>query len=198
MGKMLKIVLFVLAIFFIAAGAIGQSTYTFIGKGQWQSPNNWENGQIPPATLNNGDQVIINGKGPALLNGNQLFTIVEGSSLLIIKGKTLYINRSEHFINDGGLFFNHGIVKVISGSSNISDKIENSSTGQIVYSKLAELSIANAKERYSPANISPIIDFDAKRKRVEISSEDVDMTKDITGTRQKGTPVYKLKAQSKH
>jgi hypothetical protein len=63
------------------------NTYTFTGNGNWSVASNWSNNIIPPAILNNGDQIKID---PAI-NGECILdvfqTVSSGSSLTVVTGK---------------------------------------------------------------------------------------------------------------
>lgn len=63
--------------------------YTFTGWGDWSNPGNWQNNQLPPATLPKGDYIIING-GQCTLSGSQTISI--GAFLVIRNGGTLQVN----------------------------------------------------------------------------------------------------------
>lgn len=63
--------------------------YQFLGWGDWNNPGNWQNNQLPPATLPKGDYIIING-GQCTLNGSQTISI--GAYLVVRPGATLQVN----------------------------------------------------------------------------------------------------------
>lgn len=90
------------------------STYTFTGKGQWTDAANWANNLLPPAILQSGDKVVINGKGACLFNNIKLFSLEEGSSVEIKEGAALYISISNYFIFRGGTITNNGKLTVLS------------------------------------------------------------------------------------
>ncbi len=66
-------------------------TYTFGGIGNWDNPANWVNGQVPPAILPPGDQIIIYpfGNNECVLNVSQ--TISSTSSIHIVANKKFRI-----------------------------------------------------------------------------------------------------------
>jgi hypothetical protein len=73
------------------AAVTATTTYTFTGNGNWDSPDNWLSGTIPPATLPSGSQIIINPQagGECILNVSQ--TIAAGASIIVDSGKNLRI-----------------------------------------------------------------------------------------------------------
>jgi hypothetical protein len=74
------------------------STYTFTGKGQWSDAANWVNSAVPPAILQSGDKVVINGRGGCLFSSAKLFSLEEGSSVEVKEGAALYVTTSNNFI----------------------------------------------------------------------------------------------------
>lgn len=92
------------------------STYTFTGKGQWTDAANWANNLLPPAILQSGDKVVINGKGACLFNNIKLFSLEEGSSVEIKEGAALYVSISNYFIFRGGTITNNGKLTVLSSN----------------------------------------------------------------------------------
>ena len=90
------------------------STYTFTGKGQWTDAANWANSVLPPAILQSGDKVVINGRGACLFNNTKLFSLEEGSSVEIKEGAALYVSISNNFIFRGGTITNNGKLTVLS------------------------------------------------------------------------------------
>jgi hypothetical protein len=90
--------------------------YTFTGKGSWFTASNWENNTMPPAALQPGDRVIINGTGPCMYGSSALFTVVKGSSLEVNKGKELFISIGNNFNINGGTLTNNGTLSVLSGT----------------------------------------------------------------------------------
>lgn len=67
-------------------------TYTFIGSGNWTNSINWSGGQIPPAVLPSGDQIVIYplGNNECILNTVQ--TISTGAKLHVVTGKKMAVN----------------------------------------------------------------------------------------------------------
>ena len=66
-------------------------TSTFTGNGDWNDPNNWTIGIVPPNVIPNGRVIIINHPtgGQCLFNGD--ITIQKGSLLKILPGKQLRV-----------------------------------------------------------------------------------------------------------
>ena len=69
--------------------------YIFIGAGNWDVPENWTNSLIPPATLNQNYQIIIDPKGTSdcILNVRQI--ISTGAKLTVLPGKKLKVLKGE-------------------------------------------------------------------------------------------------------
>lgn len=76
---------------YVMCNETAPKTYTFIGNGNWNVPANWTNGNIPPAVLPAGDQVIIYpfANGECVLNVNQ--TISSAASLFVVANKKFRI-----------------------------------------------------------------------------------------------------------
>jgi len=55
---------------YVMCNSTAPTVYTFIGNGNWNNAINWANGNIPPAVLPAGDQIIITplGNGECVLN----------------------------------------------------------------------------------------------------------------------------------
>lgn len=68
--------------------------YTFIGNGNWSSAINWANGQVPPAVLPAGDQIVIYplANGECVLNVNQ--TISTTACLFVVSNKKFRVTGS--------------------------------------------------------------------------------------------------------
>jgi hypothetical protein len=68
--------------------------YTFIGSGEWNNPNNWENKNMPPSVLPSYDQIIIKpiSGGECILNVPQ--TISSNASLKIEPYSKFLINKN--------------------------------------------------------------------------------------------------------
>lgn len=119
---------------------VNGTTYTFIGKGDWNSASNWENGLIPPATLKPGDHVIIDGSGACLLNDSKPFLVSKESSVEIKPGKELYITIGNNFILKGNLA-NDGKLTVVSGTliTGFAHPSELKNTGQLKTTGLSKI-----------------------------------------------------------
>ena len=72
----------------LSAAMAQATTYTFVGDGKWDNPNNWDTNGVPPNPLPAGSEVIIN--PPANSDGvvgqpvlNIAFEIESGASLII-------------------------------------------------------------------------------------------------------------------
>jgi len=72
----------------LSAAMAQATTYTFVGDGKWDNPNNWDANGVPPNPLPAGSAVIIN--PPANADGivgepilNVAFEIESGASLII-------------------------------------------------------------------------------------------------------------------
>jgi hypothetical protein len=73
--------------------AIGApATYTFTGNGNWNVASNWFNNNMPPATLSNGEQIVIDpaADGECILNVTQTisstcgFTVMPGKKVRLL------------------------------------------------------------------------------------------------------------------
>lgn len=69
-------------------------TYTFIGNGNWDVAANWANGNIPPAVLPAGSQIVIYPllTGECVLNISQ--TIPSSSSIFVVANKRFRVTGS--------------------------------------------------------------------------------------------------------
>jgi 1,4-alpha-glucan branching enzyme len=67
------------------------TTFNFIGNGNWTNPGNWIYGNIPPAVLPAGSEILISPQpaGECILDTQQ--TISAGSKLTVMPGKNLPI-----------------------------------------------------------------------------------------------------------
>lgn len=76
---------------YVMCNSTAPTVYTFIGNGNWNNAINWANGNIPPAVLPAGDQIIITplGNGECVLNTNQ--TISSASALFVVSNKKFRI-----------------------------------------------------------------------------------------------------------
>ena len=63
--------------------------YYFFGNGNWDNPQNWVNGLVPPAVLTGNHEVFISPNGECILNTSQ--TISNGAKLTIAKNKKITI-----------------------------------------------------------------------------------------------------------
>lgn len=79
---------------YVMCNSTPPKTYTFIGSGNWTTAANWMNGEIPPAILPAGDQVVIYpvGNNECILNSNQ--TISAGSKIHVVSGKRMRVTGS--------------------------------------------------------------------------------------------------------
>jgi Pregnancy-associated plasma protein-A len=66
-------------------------TYRFIGNGNWNEPDNWVNGLVPPSTLPPGDLIVIDpiAGGECLLNVTM--TVSSSGSITVVSGKRFRI-----------------------------------------------------------------------------------------------------------
>lgn len=66
--------------------------YTFTGNGNWNVSTNWANSLIPPATTNQGSNIIINNAtgGQCILNIS--YSVAPGTKLTVMPGKKMVIN----------------------------------------------------------------------------------------------------------
>ncbi len=73
--------------------------YTFTGNGNWSNSSNWLNASAPPASLNAGNQIIINpvDGGQCLLDIP--YTVSPGAILTIMPGKQLLVPGSLNISN---------------------------------------------------------------------------------------------------
>ncbi len=79
---------------YVICNSTPPKTYTFVGSGNWTSAANWMNGEIPPAVLPAGDQVVIYpfGNNECILNVHQ--TISSGGKIHVVGGKRMRITGS--------------------------------------------------------------------------------------------------------
>lgn len=78
----------------MCSSSVSPKTYTFVGSGNWTNAINWSGGQIPPAVLPAGDQIVIYplGNNECTLNTTQM--ISTGAKLHVVTGKKMTINGS--------------------------------------------------------------------------------------------------------
>ncbi|MES2849265.1 MAG: serine hydrolase domain-containing protein [Bacteroidota bacterium] len=76
---------------YVMCNSTPPTTYTFIGNGNWSIAANWSGGNIPPAVLPAGDQIVIYpfANGECVLNVNQI--ISSASSLFVVANKKLRV-----------------------------------------------------------------------------------------------------------
>jgi len=70
-------------------------TFTFNGNGAWTNPANWVGGNLPPATIPSGTEIIINPAqgGSCIIDVNSsAITFAQGSKLTVANGANLVIN----------------------------------------------------------------------------------------------------------
>lgn len=75
----------------IMCNSVAPKTYTFIGAGAWTSTVNWLNGEVPPATLPTGDQILIYPLGNNECNLNITQVIAAGARLDVVANKKFTI-----------------------------------------------------------------------------------------------------------
>jgi hypothetical protein len=63
------------------------AAYTFNGNGNWDDAANWLNSTVPPATLNPGNQIIINPADGGACVLNITYTVSPGAVLTVMPGK---------------------------------------------------------------------------------------------------------------
>jgi hypothetical protein len=70
------------------------NTYVFTGNGNWSESSNWQNGEIPPASLLSGDRIIIQpaNDGVCILDIDQ--KIEQGAIFIVKDNKQLIVNGS--------------------------------------------------------------------------------------------------------
>lgn len=70
------------------------NVFTFIGSGQWDSPSNWFNGNIPPSPLPKGSKIIIDplNDGDCIMNSLQILSY--GSHLIIKPNKRIKLTHN--------------------------------------------------------------------------------------------------------
>lgn len=75
----------------MCSSSVPPKTYTFTGSGNWTNAINWSGGNIPPAVLPAGDQIVIYplGNNECMLNTTQ--TIAAGAKLHVVSGKKMTI-----------------------------------------------------------------------------------------------------------
>jgi len=76
---------------YVMCNSTAPKVYTFIGNGNWSNAINWTNGEIPPAVLPAGEQIVIYplGSGEAVLNVDQ--TVASAASLFVVANKKFRI-----------------------------------------------------------------------------------------------------------
>ena len=72
--------------------------YTFNGNGSWATPGNWQGGQVPPATIPSGTEVIIN---PA--PGGQCLLDVTVNPVSFAAGSKLSVANNANLVLNGNL-----------------------------------------------------------------------------------------------
>jgi CubicO group peptidase (beta-lactamase class C family) len=79
---------------YVMCNSTAPVVYTFIGNGNWNIAANWANGNIPPAVLPAGDQIIIYplANGECVLNVNQ--TVSSAASLFVVSNKKFRITSN--------------------------------------------------------------------------------------------------------
>lgn len=76
---------------YVMCNSTAPKVYTFIGSGNWSNAINWANGNIPPAVLPAGDQIVIYplAGGECVLNINQ--AVSTAASLFVVSNKKFRI-----------------------------------------------------------------------------------------------------------
>lgn len=67
------------------------TTYTFTGNGNWTDAANWANQSVPPATVNAGNQIIINPTEGGQCILNITYHVAAGAVFIVMAGKQLSI-----------------------------------------------------------------------------------------------------------
>ncbi len=76
---------------YVMCNSTAPKLYTFVGNGNWSNAINWANGNVPPAILPAGDQIVIYplANGECVLNVNQ--TVSSAASLFVVANKKFRI-----------------------------------------------------------------------------------------------------------
>lgn len=76
---------------YVMCNSTAPKVYTFIGNGNWSNALNWSNGNVPPAVLPAGDQIVIYplASGECVLNVNQ--SISSAAGLFVVTNKKFRI-----------------------------------------------------------------------------------------------------------
>lgn len=90
--------------FILLSTSIFATKYTFIGKGAWSDPANWEGKMIPPHQAKTGDTIIINGN--AITTNACCTSDFESNSgvVIISPSGSLTLQNATQFSNLGGTF----------------------------------------------------------------------------------------------
>ncbi|MBK8849563.1 MAG: PQQ-dependent sugar dehydrogenase [Saprospiraceae bacterium] len=73
------------------------TTYVFIGNGDWSNPSNWAGGAVPPASLHNAI-IIIKPRNGGVCNLDIVQTIFSDASLVIERGELLNISSNLNLV----------------------------------------------------------------------------------------------------
>jgi uncharacterized protein (TIGR02145 family) len=90
--------------------SFGQTVYTFTGNGNWSDTANWLNHSVPPDTLINGSEIIIDSNRTCNLNISQTISI--GASLIVQSGANFIVMGNLIDLN----YISCGIVTDIDGN----------------------------------------------------------------------------------
>lgn len=71
------------------------TTYIFSGDGNWDSPANWTNNEVPPPTINAGDEIIIDPAPGGQCVLNIVYTVPSGAKLTV--------SATRYFVIQGNL-----------------------------------------------------------------------------------------------
>lgn len=80
---------------------LGPTVYEFTGSGNWSTAANWKNNLIPPTTLTNAEQVIINPSGTSECVVDIIQTISAGTSVTVKQGKKIRVINKFNLLTNG-------------------------------------------------------------------------------------------------
>lgn len=125
-----------------------ENRYTFTGNGSWYAQSNWEANRVPPASLQSGDRIVIDGSGPCLLSNIKAVSFPAGTTLEIKAGKQLYVSVANRFVFRGGTLVNNGRLNVLSGtfSTKNAQTPATVQTGTIKTTRLSKLNLQKKQD----------------------------------------------------